>query len=81
MILAKHELISTAFGTGLGKTIQRVDSDIAFEIIVSLMDDGILCLPIHDSFIVTKAHRERLNHQMIMSYRDRLGFDPIIKGH
>jgi hypothetical protein len=81
MILAKHELISSAFGSGLGKTIQRLDSDIAFEIIVTLMEEGILCLPIHDSFIIIKEHKERLNQQMIVSYRNRLGFDPVIKAH
>jgi hypothetical protein len=79
MILAKHELISSAFGSGLGKTIQRLDSDIAFEIILSLMEDGILCLPIHDSFIVIEKHKDRLNQQMVVSYHNRLGFNPIIE--
>jgi len=81
LILAKHELISSAFGTGLGKTIQRMDSDIAFEIILALMDEGILCLPIHDSFIVIKQHKERLHQQMTTSYRNQLRFDPVIKAH
>jgi hypothetical protein len=81
MILERHEPIDDMFGTGIGKAIQRLDSDIALEIIVALMDENILCLPIHDSFIVIEEHMERLNEQMIISYRDRLCFDPIIKAH
>ena len=64
MILAKHEQISDVFGKGLGKTIQRLDSDIAFEIIVTLMDEGILCLPIHDSFIVESSAAPMLQDAM-----------------
>jgi hypothetical protein len=79
MILAKHDAISDVFGTGAGKALQRYDSDIAFDVIITLMDEGILCLPIHDSFIVTERHKARLHQQMIISYRSSFDFDPIIK--
>jgi hypothetical protein len=81
MILAKHDAISDVFGTGAGKALQRCDSDIAFDVIISLMEEGILCLPIHDSFIVAKEHKDRLLQQMIISYRSSFDFDPIIKDH
>jgi hypothetical protein len=81
MILAKHDAINDVFGTGAGKALQRCDSDIAFDVIISLMEEGILCLPIHDSFIVAKEHKARLLQQMIISYRSSFDFDPIIKGH
>jgi hypothetical protein len=78
MILAKHDAISNVFGTGVGKALQRYDSDIAFDVIISLMDEGILCLPIHDSFIVAKEHKARLHQQMITSYQSSFDYDPII---
>jgi hypothetical protein len=81
MILAKHGAINDVFGTGAGKALQRCDSDIAFDVIISLMEGGILCLPIHDSFIVAKQHEDRLHQQMIISYRSSFDFDPIIKDH
>lgn len=79
MILEQHGAISAAFGSGVGKRLQRLDSDIALEIIVSLMGEGILGLPIHDSFIVMRAHKRMLYEQMTNSYRSRMNFNPIIK--
>jgi hypothetical protein len=81
MILERHESVNELFGSGMGKALQRVEADIALDVIVSLMEEGILCLPIHDSFIVIETHEERLHDQMIDSYRNRLSFDPIIKVH
>lgn len=78
MILAKHHLIKDAFGTGIGKELQRLDSDLALEIIVSLMDQGIPCLPIHDSFVVAQQFRDDLRQQMTDSYKAKMGFDPVI---
>jgi hypothetical protein len=79
LILAKHEPIRGAFGEGLGKKLHRLDSDIAFDVILKLMDRGILCLPIHDSFIVERSHKDTLYQQMIDSYRQQLPFSPLIK--
>jgi hypothetical protein len=79
MILEKHDAIKEAFGSNVGKRIHRMDSDIALDIIVNLMDQDILALPIHDSFIVQAAHRQALHDQMIASYRKWFSFDPIIK--
>lgn len=78
LIFQKHERIANAFGTGEGKRNQRMDSDLALEIIVKLMDKGILCLPIHDSFIVAERFRDELYEQMRSSYQNALGFEPII---
>jgi hypothetical protein len=78
LIEEKHSAIADAFGTGEGKRLQREDSDLAIEIIVNLMDQGILALPIHDSFIVQSIHREALRDEMRRTYRRRFRFDPVI---
>lgn len=79
LIALKHSAIVDAFGTGEGKRLQRRDSDLALDVIVSLMNEGILALPIHDSFLVASAHRDRLMTEMKESYKRRHGFEPVIK--
>lgn len=79
LILSKHERISHQFGKGIGKILQRLESDMAFRIVVELMDDGILALPVHDSFLVEDRHKDRLLNRMKAVYNDRLSFWPIIK--
>lgn len=79
MILVRHEKIKDAFGTGIGKRLQRLDSDIALDLITRLMDDGRLCLPIHDGFVVDEANEGLLMHRMRVSYHQVLGYYPIIK--
>lgn len=48
------------FGTGVGVTLQREDSDLALDVLATLLSEGILALPIHDSFIVQRHHQARL---------------------
>lgn len=79
LIVAKHDPIREAFGAGLGKKLQRLDSDIALDVILSLMEKDILCLPVHDSFIVMEHCRQVLHEQMVVSYQQQLGHEPIIK--
>jgi hypothetical protein len=44
--------IASHFGTGIGLRLQRVDSDIAEQVMLHFADQGIPCLGVHDSFIV-----------------------------
>lgn len=79
MIQAKHSEIGNAFGTGIGLRLQRSDSDLALEIIGNLMDQQVLALPIHDSFVVTEECEDRLIEEMNKTYLRRFGFSPLIK--
>src|SRR5262249_39228954 len=65
-IKEKHWRIAHAFGSGAGLSLMRVDSDIAEAVVMTLNKDGIIVLPIHDSFIVQERHRSRL--QEVMEY-------------
>lgn len=78
MIEEKHAPIADAFGTGAGLGLQRKDSDIALSVIAALREAGVLALPVHDSFIVKKDDRDILYQQMMNSYGDLIGFNPII---
>lgn len=55
---AKHEAIKEFFFSGQGVFLQRWDSKIAEEIMLTLASKGIPALPLHDSFIVS-FHQER----------------------
>lgn len=79
MIEKKHDAIADAFLSGSGKRIQREDSDIAMAILQTAMDNDIVVLPIHDSFICKEKDREMVVSIMKQSYLNRLGFIPTIK--
>ncbi|MGF7170300.1 hypothetical protein FHS91_001977 [Sphingobium xanthum] len=79
MIEDKHAPIADAFGTGIGLRLQRKDSDLALAIIINLMEQGIVALPIHDSFVTMTDKSDHLKKEMINFYRSMFGFDPIIK--
>jgi hypothetical protein len=71
--------IAGHFGTGIGLRLQRVDSDIAERVMLHFADQGIPCLGVHDSFIVARKHSAGLEATMRDVYRNRIGFEPVIK--
>ena len=48
----KHEAIQHHFYTGIGLRLQKLDSIIAEQVMLKLLQLNTVCLPIHDSFIV-----------------------------
>lgn len=68
-----HEPISGYFQTGKGIELQRLDSDIAEQVILTMMDRGELALPVHDSFIVHFARADLLKEVMREAYVERMG--------
>jgi hypothetical protein len=79
-----HREIEGWFRSGKGLELQRIDSDIAEATLLSLADQGVCCLPVHDSFIVPRSHEHQLRAAMTQAYHDVLsrrgrgGTDPII---
>ncbi|WP_394886807.1 hypothetical protein ACG873_19390 [Mesorhizobium sp. AaZ16] len=71
----KHAPIARYFGTGEGIRLQKRDADIAETVMLRLMDENILALPIHDSFIVEDGRQNRLRQVMVESYHQHLGQD------
>ena len=79
-IKALHSPIAHHFNTGVGLTLQRLDSDIALSVIdhfVNTLKRPILC--VHDSFIVSVRDTETLILAMESSYRERLGYDYVMR--
>ncbi|EDP63806.1 hypothetical protein BAL199_14262 [alpha proteobacterium BAL199] len=64
----RHPQISDSLGSGAGVRLQRIDSDIAEDVLLTMLDQGITCLPIHDSFIVQFCHEKALRDAMQAAY-------------
>jgi hypothetical protein len=50
-------------------SLQRMDSDIALEIITTLAQEGIVVLPVHDSFVTQTKHKMALQQKMADVYK------------
>lgn len=68
-IAEKHKPIADYFRSGEGIRLQRIDADIAENVLMQLMGAGVLALPIHDSFIVAEGNAERLRNIMLEAYK------------
>ena len=69
----KHSQIVHHFGTGVGLELQRKDSHMASLILLRLLDKGITCVPVHDSFVVKDTHRDQLREVMEEVSKEVLG--------
>jgi hypothetical protein len=74
-----HAPISRYFNTGVGVDLQHLDSQMAQEVMLRLMDKGEVCLPIHDSFIVRVKAEAFLNKTMQDVFRESFFQTPDIK--
>jgi hypothetical protein len=61
----RHDRIASAFYSGAGIRLQRVDSDLMMRVEDTLISEGIVALPIHDSFIV-QAGKLALRAEQVM---------------
>ena len=66
-------------GIGMGLRLQRLDSDLAIAVLDDLAIQGIVALPIHDSFIVKAKDGHTLRATMVDAFRDTYGFEPIVR--
>ena len=76
---AKHERISKFFHSGIGIKLQRIDADIAEEIMLTMMKRDVLVLPVHDSFIVQTSYWRALRNVMRAAYEQRMKRDIGVK--
>jgi hypothetical protein len=72
-IQIKHSSIKDSFFSGAGSRLQRVDSDIAEEIMLHFAKLGIPILPMHDSFIMHHGYEQHLRDKMCEVFEKRMG--------
>ncbi len=64
-----HKPIIKYFGTGIGISLMYTDSVIAEDVMLSFLKEGVIVLPIHDSFIVRSGYQSSLEAQMKASFK------------
>ena len=68
-----HPVVYERLADGIGLESQFVDSQIAESVMLKMFRDGIVCLPIHDSFLVPSGYHQILSSVMKDSFREITG--------
>lgn len=69
LVEKRHHQIAHHFYTGVGLNLMFLDSVIAEMVMHNLMDLDIVCLPIHDSFIVRSGFEQGLDLAMKIAFK------------
>ena len=67
-----HPLIYEQLATGIGLQAQFIDSEVAEKVMLKMMHEGVVVLPIHDSFCVRLGYRQWLETVMRDSFQELL---------
>ncbi|UWQ82413.1 hypothetical protein [Leisingera caerulea] len=78
-ILSKHSVIQNAFYSDAGARLQRIDSDMAEEIMLHFTGRRVAVLPVHDSFLIHSGYESELEAVMQSSFERRFGLTPKLK--
>lgn len=70
-----HPVVYKRLADGIGLESQFVDSQIAESVMLKMFRDGIVCLPIHDSFLVPSGYHQILSSVMKDTFREITGAD------
>jgi hypothetical protein len=68
-IVERHLPIADYFYSGEGLKLQRIDSNIAADVMAEMMSRGKPVLPVHDSFIVYRGYYKMLREVMFDAYK------------
>jgi hypothetical protein len=68
----KHQPIAKLFNSGIGLSMQFLDSEIANRVLMKMVDEKRPVLPIHDSFVCKRQDEKRLQEIMIESLHEQL---------
>jgi hypothetical protein len=72
-----HKPIYKYLFSDIGITLQNIDSEIMNNILMRLMDKGILGLAVHDSVIVAEQYADVLREIMVAEYEKVMKFKPM----
>jgi len=73
-----HKPIAHYLNSGIGRTLQNIDSRITEKILMEFMKEGIPVLPVHDSYIIEEKYQGKLAEKMVKFYEQEMGFEPVI---
>ena len=64
LLAEKHPLIERELSSGIGLKTQYIDSQIAEAVMLELLEQDVVVLPVHDSFIVPAGYQSALEASM-----------------
>jgi hypothetical protein len=65
-----HRPIAWAFHQDKGAELMRIDSDLAETVMRLMLRQGVVVLPVHDSFLVPVSKAARLEEAMLQAAHD-----------
>jgi hypothetical protein len=74
----KHSPVAECFGSGMGRQLQRIDSDIAARVLAKSTKDGEHLLSLHDGFRSRRQYADRTREIMDEAYEKVVGQVPAI---
>lgn len=72
-VIERHSRIARHFRSGVGIELQRLDADIAEDVMMRFMERDILVLPVHDSFLTYPGQSTELRAAMVDAFRSVMG--------
>ncbi|MBU1230260.1 MAG: hypothetical protein KKA55_08130 [Proteobacteria bacterium] len=75
----RHKPIAKHFSSNVGVKLQYEDAQIAERVMLTLAKQGVVALPIHDSFVVQARHEAALVEAMEQAFQWQCGVVPVIK--
>ena len=79
LLTEKHPLIAEQLRSGEGLKAQYIDSQIAEAVMLELMKEGVIVLPVHDSFIVSTGYQSALEASMNYHFNQLNGSRSIVE--
>lgn len=79
LLIERHPVFEKALNSDLGVQFQFIDSQIAELVMINLTAQNIVCLPVHDSFLVIEEYMPQLNAAMQQGFRSVVNQDPVLK--
>lgn len=78
-ILRQHYApIAHHFGTRFGMGLMYLESTVILRVLLTLLDAGIVALPIHDAIVVQQSAADRAQSVMLESFRSLIGADGVV---
>lgn len=79
LVFERHPLIKQVLNTDTGLHLQFLDSEIAESVMLDLMSQGIVALPVHDSFLVRAEFLPDLRRAMSSAFEKVVGTPAALK--
>ena len=78
-IYDQHPDIRHHFCSDAGMWLMKEDSELAGEVMTHFASIGVVCLPVHDSFLVHHGYEDELRSKMLECFEKRYGVLPKLK--